>query len=428
MNVPGLRPDRTRAACRACVAWLSVFVALAALPGCTDHAGETATSSGIPAASPDGSASLPGTADALRAALSPLDALDRVAGVARVLQATDRDELVSVRAVFEDPSIAPTLLEDAAFVAWWSRYDQRGPLEWTEDNRRSAGIYSVLFEGWGRVDPTEAASILAGQDLRGLSGVPEIFRNDATEGLLRGWYEGDKPGLFSYLTGLDTKHGGLTVLENFGRYLVSKQGAEGAIAFLASIPEDQQALKVKMLVALARPLTRASPKAGVDLFTQYRDAPEGRNLLINIAQGWVDARGGEAALEWVLEQQDHPRLRAATSTVFRRWIQVDQPAAMAWMQGRLTNVPPELEGALVVYIGLESRNDMLGALELRKKIRTGLVRRDVTLKLLRDWRRTDADAANAWIDEATTLSDYVRQQLAREKDKPQLGLQAKPHE
>jgi hypothetical protein len=365
----------------------------------------------------------------LRAVLALPDALQRVAGIADTLDATDPGALPLVRAVFEDPNVATTVLDEEVFVAWWSGFDQRGPFEWVLENRRSAGGFSVVFERWGQVDPIAAAGVLAGQVPGVQSEVPTAFMRDAQVALLRGWYQSGRPGLESYLISLDPRKGGLAVMEDFGRYLVSQLGAEGTIGFIESIPEQQAPLRSKIVFAMARPITRASPETGVELFEAYREEPGAWNLLIAVGEGWVEARGAQSAMEWVLEQGDHPRQRAAVSSVYRRWIRDDEEAALAWLEPRLEDrVPPELEGALVVYIGIKSQEDVLKALELRKKIRAGLVRRDVTLKILRDWRRRDPDAANAWIDQATTLSDYVRRQLEKEKGKTQLGLQAEPTE
>lgn len=420
-----LAPNRSGAVLLRNVASVAMVIALLGGGGCQDRAShETTPSRPETEGFHDASIDSRDIGEDLRAAFKDLDPLERLSGVVQRLDATEPVELASVRAVFADPAVAPSLLEDAAFIAWWSRFDQKGPLDWALEHRRSPGIFAVLFERWGQVDPITAATILAGQASEIGVGVPDAFRNDANAALLRGWYESGKPGLFPYLAALDPRKGGIPILEDFGRYLVAKRGAEGAIDFLSSLSQDQPSLASQVLFAMAKPIARASPEAGVRLFQEHRNEPAARNLLISVAEGWVDVRGGQSAMEWVLEQKDHPRLRAAVATVFRRWIKTDREAAMAWMEPRVVEVPPELEGALVVYIGIKSEDDIVGALELRKKIREGLVRRDVTLKLLRDWRRRDADAANEWIDQTTTLSDFVRQQLAKEKEKPQLGLQA----
>ncbi len=393
--------------------WFGLVTLLVALAGCQETTGDTVSPV---AANP----AIEDVESALRGVLSKTVPFERIAGVSQLLERLGQDELEVARAVFESPALAPSAADMAVFVAWWSRFDAPAAFGWTSQNAKSGGSFAVVFEQWGRDDPVGAALLL------GAGGrVDAGFLQDSNVALLRGWLESGKPGMRSYLSSLAGSKSGVKVLESFGRIVVARRGPKGTIEYLDSLSGNEPQLMGKLLFAFARPITRASPEAGVALFERYEGQQLGVNLLISIGEGWVDARGGESAMTWVWEQKDHPRLKAALGSVYRRWIKQDEEAAMSWMEERTDFIPPELESALITYLGKKSQEDILRALELRKWIRQGLVRRDVTMKLLRDWRRRDPDAANEWIDNATTLSDYVREQLAEEKGKSQLRLQGK---
>jgi hypothetical protein len=399
--------------CGASSLWFGLVTLLLAVTGCQETTSDTLSQTATNPAIEDVEATL-------RGVLSETVPFERFAGVSRLFERVNQDELEVTRAVFESPTLAPSAADTAVFAAWWSRFDAPAAFEWTSQNAKSGVTFAVVFEQWGRDDPAGAALLL------GAGGsVDAAFLQDANVALLRGWLESGKPGMRSYLGSLSGSKSGVKVLESFGRIVVARRGPRGTIEFLDTMSGNEPQLMGKLLFAFARPITRASPEVGVDLFERYHGRQMGVNLLISIGEGWVDARGGESAMSWVWEQKDHPRLKAALGSVYRRWIVQDKEAAMTWMEERTDFIPPELEPALITYLGLKSQDDILRALELRKWIRQGLVRRDVTLKLLRDWRRRDPVAANEWIDSATTLSDYVREQLAEEKDKVQLRLQGK---
>ena len=63
-------------------------------------------------------------------------------------------------------------------------------------------------------------------------------------------------------------------------------------------------------------------------------------------------------MAWVLSKEGHPRLRAAVGSVYRRWMSMDEAAALAWMEERTDSILSQLfDFATIILITDKARFD-----------------------------------------------------------------------
>jgi hypothetical protein len=209
-------------------------------------------------------------------------------------------------------------------------------------------VISAVYRSWAHVDPETAFA-----EVKRL-GAP-VQRELAVDAVTLGWDESGHPGLLEYVRALEAGVERQRPAEVIARRRVATLGAEGAIAWLDSLPDDGFTFILRNRVASAAAETDpAAAAAWAEPRIAAAERPTG--LPRRIGTRWVRS-DGRAAMKWLASLPAGKDRNDGVAESFRDWMKIDPEDARAWAAERIAEEPLEAwsEPALSVHSRLISR-------------------------------------------------------------------------
>jgi hypothetical protein len=230
--------------------------------------------------------------ETVREALRAQDAFSRSARLAALLPRLGPEAAGQVPALLKDVTLEVGVAETALLVRLWAAHDPRAATEWallhSHPPRRAAAVDSAV-ERWAREDPGAAL-----QELRARAG-PSAFGEVAQVALVRGWFDGGKPGLVDHIRDLGVGIERQRALATFVRRTILRKGPEAAVGFAESVPPDDDKYKLEVMPQTGSELAIQHPEIAAAWCERVCANEDGVRTLV--AQRWA-ARSGLPALEW----------------------------------------------------------------------------------------------------------------------------------
>ena len=301
------------------------------------------------------------------------------------------------------PAVAPTILNpgetlDAPrallLLQFWIDHDVKGAAEWIA--RKSPLGYrplalAIAVEKIATSDPTEAL------DLVGRSHTAD---SNLLKPFVRGWVRSGRPGVEDWMRNLGYGFKRQKALGAFARAKIEKDGPTEVMAWFEKLPESDDGFREEAFTRLTPELTYADPAAGVAWYDKHHDGPNGAGLMMALVDAWV-AVDGPAAMRWLSQQPAGKERDDAVLDGVRWWGMADVESLKRWGRGiDRDHLEPWFQPGLPIYSRIFASDEPLEGIRWAEKI-TDAPKRDLTMvQITRQWRATDAAAADAWLDQS----------------------------
>ena len=341
--------------------------------------------------------------ESARAILDTAEPLKRSADFAALLLRADPADLPEIRSAVEDSSIYSGDPEVALLAMWWARFDPEAAREWTATDWRAAygSVIAAVFRSWGHSDPEAAFAGIA-------SITAPVQRELATNAVVLGWDESGRPGLLDFLKTLPEGIQQQRPTEVLARRRVIELGAEEAIAWVDSLPDD--AFKFVLRNRVASATAESDPAIAAKWAEPYilaAERPTGLPRRIGTRWARLD---GRSAMQWLSTLPAGNDRNDGVTETFRDWMKYKPQDAIGWAIEMKGKEPLDAwrEPALAVHSRLMLHDDPEGALELTRRFSDEELRNMTTTVLARTWLETDKDPADAWLQAADIPYDVRR--------------------
>lgn len=295
-------------------------------------------------------------------------------------------------------------------ASWWAQHDPRGALKraysWPWDDRK-LGTRVVFYE-WGRSAPEEA--------LQGLAGLPGLVSGQiqsAGGAFVRGFVDsGAAPSaeLASFIEGIDVLKDRVSMIETLISGLSARDGLKATEAYVGSLDQQvapdltKQFFRTFVGVAAIR-----DPDEAKVFVEKYADSVYGKHLRRRLGARWARFHGAEA-MEWARALPIEDDRDDVVEHTFRNFVFADRSAATLWMHERHDD--PSLEAVLPMFLAVLAKQDPQQAAHWLPRVSDAEKRQRTTEKVVKEWLRTDPEAAMAWVD-ASELSPRVKRSLSK---------------
>ena len=356
-------------------------------------------------------------------ALSERDPFKRIQKLSHLLPILGPEAIPGTIAALSDPSVDVGAAEMELLVRVWAKYEPAKAFSWALTRppaglRMAAGMSAL--ETWAKQDPAAALKGFAP-----LMVAPSLNTKALQVAFVRGWFDSGEPGLTDYIRNLGIGFERQRALSVFARKKIQQDGAESAMRWAESIPDEPKKFKLNAFRQMASELTKVDPAAGAAFCKAHCDGPFGSDMLKMIGERWA-AHDGPAALEW-LSHAPAGRVRdAAVRDAYRRWIYLDGDAAYAWAAsiGR-ENTEPWFGAVAELYSMRISWETPVEAMAWVALI-VDEDRRELSyITIARRWREKDESAADAWIA-GSPLSQEARERAHMPPKRTVLPRDRKP--
>jgi len=190
--------------------------------------------------------------------------------------------------------------------------------------------------------------------------------------------------------------------------IASQWGASNfsdAKAWISSLPADQQA---EALATAIRGLATTNPAEAASQAAALEPGREANQTISETARNW--AREDPAATAaWLSTQQSERARQDAMEPLMSSWVAQDSAAALAYVNAQPAgNVR---DSAVASYINANISADPSSQTTLAESIANDRDRARTVATLYNRWKQTDATAANAYIQQSTSIPDNMKQRL-----------------
>jgi hypothetical protein len=301
----------------------------------------------------------------------------------------------------------------------WAAQDPEGAVNWLLTETGSIYRISAIefaVEAYARKNPADCVANVTWAAQSSDREVAQVVQ----QGIVRGWFQVDRPGVEKYIEGLGM---GVEQQRSLLAYLMAvyrTEGTDGVMRWAEALPAENDRFKRAVYRQVAMALAWADP-AGAERWCDAQcEGPYGKALRSTIVRVRLqNSEDGIAVLEWVGKTPQSESQLHALRVGFLMWATKDHRRAMRWYEQKLAEGPePEpwiraLYGAYARELAVTSPAE---AIPWAEKIEGDETRHEVLVRIARRWRRQDQTAADAWIDKSE-LTEKERAS-ARDLSKP----------
>jgi hypothetical protein len=341
----------------------------------------------------------------LRSVLLQTNRFARATALASRLATAGPDAVGPVSDLLHQEAIGLDVTEALLLASFWAQYEPEAAHRWA-GREADIGIQqtarATVIEVWAESDPKAAAEAVVKMG-------PQLGLTDraVADALVRGWFASGLPGLVDHLRASDPGIEQLRALSTLSREWIRRDGVDGLIGWLDSLPDDDAKFKNAAFHRAASEITRTDLKRALEWCKDTCDGPYGENIPARIANEWA-ALDGAAAMNWISSFPPGDSRDAAVRDAFATW-RISRPAElMRWIDAMgPEKVEPWFHPAVDRVAMWKSWDYPLEALAWAALL-PDEARRELTfISILRRWREADEDAAEAWI-EKSPLSEEAR--------------------
>lgn len=278
----------------------------------------------------------------------------------------------------------------AAIAASWAESSPEEATAWAGNlpaGTAAEAALSKALEAWVDSDPTSAAQWAASQ--------PEgEKRSTALLELAVEWSDEDPAAASQWIASqAGTEDGGEMVDTLLNRW--SQDDPAAAANWVRSLPEDKQANANAMVLAVWAADDPASASAWATAFPSGETRTE---AIPALAEAWAGI-DPKAAVSWSLALPDSPEKSEAVDQSVRTWSLSHRDELTAWINSQpVGSGSDHLRSTASIVI---AEHHPLEGATMAAAISDPAQRQDSIVDVVRQWRKTDPKAANAWISQQT---------------------------
>ncbi len=320
-----------------------------------------------------------------------MESEDRPLRMAKLIQSaaamSPENILAAIELVVDQPDGFARERELSLIVEAWVNFDGKGALEYFEnvtDPRLRRWGMDFAVESWARSSPREAVK----WSLEKAGGRSSPFFKE----ILRGIAESDLPYAIRLVS--ETKEPGArkTGLAIVLTDLIDR-GAGSAIRWAEKLPPGEFRDEARTL--LVDLLAHREPEVSAEWVLSLPDEDEKKRSVSRFAERW-GRKDAEEASAWAAGIQNRELRSEAMAGVVRNWALHKPQDAGEW----LNQFPPseELDLPVSVYIEKVRKHDPESALSWAQSIIDDNIRRRWIGRITFEWKRSDPDGAQAWME------------------------------
>jgi hypothetical protein len=340
-------------------------------------------------------------ADAFRQSLDEIwlesDPFLQVERLAALLRTAGALGVPAAIEALEDDRLDLDAAKRELLVRYWATHQPESATHWTITSpavHRIAAVTTSLSI-WAEADPQTAAAAVGGW-------MPDSFLAKFLPiALIRGWYaNGDLTGLEQYIQSFGKSFARQRSLATFIRVLIQAKGGEEAVRWAESLSDDDHGYKLDTYRQVSSVLPIYDFEAGMRWCDRHCDGPYGSGMRGLIGRRWA-TRDGAGAMEWLLtapESRDH---NLALRGSYLVWSQRNEEEALGWIRDQnAERLNPRLGPVFPVYVRLAAQDSPEDAIVFALRIEEPSERATALVLIVREWRKTDPDASDAWLLES----------------------------
>ena len=321
-----------------------------------------------------------------------------------------------IQEVLEDDAVNVGPAEMELLVRAWALHDPSAAFGWSTGTPHIAVQLAALIpaiEELAKRDPKRAW-----EQVLPMTMLSTVNSRAMQVAFVRGWFDSGKPGLVDWIRDLGVGFERQRALRVFARRKIRRDGEEAAIRWAESLPDEPHKFKLNAFRQLGAELAVWNPEAAKAFCEAHCDGPFGDGVPHFIARRWAQ-REGQAAVEWVAKVVPPGRDRdRGVRDAYGRWLRKSPEEADAWASKLgLENLGPEFSSVAELHALRLTRKDVDEALAWASKVRDPERRDLVYVRVLRQWRSQDNEAALAWLETAD-ISDEARAKASLPMDMP----------
>jgi hypothetical protein len=199
--------------------------------------------------------------------------------------------------------------------------------------------------------------------------------------------------------------------------VVRTDGTDEAMRWVETIPDDApKEMKLALFNNVAKLVAAEEPVLAAEWFLAHRTRPYTQKVLTGIVRRWVQRHPKErpAAFEWLLAMSSDGiragELDAAIGGGFRSWIQIAPEAAQSWLRSALPN--PALEPAVMEAFKRLLQTDPGASMAWVQLLEDEAVRHTQSVRVGVRWRGENKVAFDDWMEESDLPEETRREILA----------------
>ena len=349
-----------------------------------------------------------GAVDHVRSALELPRGIERTRRYVTGIEAMGEGDARAIADLLEADLTAPNQHEIRLFAGEWARTEPDAALDrvlrWQGDPTARVSAGSEVLQVWARNRPLEARQAYQAWSAQMGKDVGRY-----ASALALGWIDSglEPDGLVPFLAQLkdwDRERATRVLLDR----LVEQGDPQDAFTWAEALPDDlPHGYRHLVFRKIALVIGPNDPLLVAQWLEPSRMTRYGQAGFRILARTWAN-HDPEAALAWAIDQPDDRARFLSVKFGFERWYENDPTAARAWLEHVAAGT--DVDAAYLMIGLLDAGKDPVTAAQAALQIEDTPLLLDTLAKVLRQWRRVDSQAANAWFA-SDEVPDEVRQAL-----------------
>ena len=299
------------------------------------------------------------------------------------------------------------MMEKSSIFQTWAATNPEGAAAYYNENKNilEGNMAGNIAGEWARTNPD--AAIVWAESLSGRA------KNDALSSILMKMAESDPAAAIQKLASFpaDFAEGsGARVYSSLAQQMAKKDWA-ATEAWVATLPVDQQDwAKSSALSGLAS----VNP-AEASRQVEKMEAGSAKDRAVGQIASSLAEQNPQAAAEWVLKNASEGGWGNAVGTVMNNWVYSDTSAAQKWVASLPEGASKDQ--AVMRYAMSTPSKDYEQTLTMAGNISNQGVRDTALSTATRNWMKDDPEAAKAWLEGTSLLSQDRKNALIESSDR-----------
>ncbi|BCU78792.1 hypothetical protein [Luteolibacter sp. LG18] len=349
------------------------------------------------------------------------------------------DQMEAEAAKLENMPMNERIMASILLFGRWAETDPKAALAFS-DKMGMAGMFAkpTILQSWASVDPENAAKYFAENprefQMMGMGGPGGRGGNSGASVIAGEWAKSDPQAALAWaesLQGRDKTQAMTAVVRELATSdpqkavtmaaamegdaqkdayasIASQWGAKdftAAEAWIKSLPADQQASAMAEAIGS---LANTDPQLASQKIASMADGREKQDAINSVVNSW-SREDPKAAATWLLAQGGEDVSRNAMRDLMRNWSSQDDASAVAFISQQPSGTVRD--EAATSYIWSNRSDNPQAVVSLAESITDERSRERAIAVSAERWMQSDPEAAKAYIQQSTLLSDEAKQRI-----------------
>jgi len=350
---------------------------------------------------------------ALAKALNDPDPYARARSLGTLLPMLPPEAVAEVKKTLEHFRLELGATEFELLLRFWASHEPAEATAWAF--KHASPVYrtsaaGTVIEIWAESDPMSAVPAVE----TAISESNEEIARVVQMALVQGWFKTDRVALEKYIYRLGSGLKRQRAIFMYALSLAASDGSDAAIGWAESVSEDDHRYKLEVFRQVMSSLAWADMPAALRFCDVHCDGPSGKGLRnVLILTRVRNGDDGAEIVEWVGrvpqgDEQQQKNWKHSLWVAYSRWAQRDRALALAWMGQKVAgDSEPWIRNLYGEYARRLAADSPREALKWAERVEDDVDRERSLIRIARSWRRTDEEAAEAWLKESS-LSENAR--------------------